>query len=195
MQNKNSFNKLQTLLQKQGWYVAWDDDQVSPPSTHPYGPFKGQDIDPDKVLICTPADQGYKTSCEHCHGEGFSGDVICEHCNGVGLVLDPHYEYEGGYFHFGASDKAIEYLIDNLPVIERCECNYDWDIMGGNTIFISWSKNDPTIRRLFIVALFYAFVWISTQGLYESCGDKASCYVEGLSGMALDHYMQIVFQE
>lgn len=46
MQNKNSFNKLQTPLQKQGWYVAWDDDQVSPPSTHPFGPFKGQAIDP-----------------------------------------------------------------------------------------------------------------------------------------------------
>lgn len=175
--------------------MAWDEIQATPPAIHPRGPFKGQPVDPDKFLICTSSDQGYKKICDVCLGAGVVGADVCTCCQGAGVMIDPTYEYEGGYFHFGVSDKAIEYLIDNLPVIERCECNYDWDIMGGNTIFISWSKNDPTIRRLCVVALFYAFVWISTQGLYEACSDTASCYVEGLSGMALEQYMQFLSKE
>jgi len=189
MQNKNSFNKLQTLLQKQGWYVAWDDASIDPPSVHPSGPFAGQPIDHDRILICTPSDHGYKASCDSCSGEGYTNGVVCQTCEGSGQVIDPDYEYEGGYFHFGRSDKAIEYLIDNLPIIERSECNYDWDILGNNTIFISWAKKDPTVWRFGLVVAFYAFVWVSGQLIFQSCGNEASCYVSGLSGLSLDAYL------
>ncbi len=192
MQNKNSFNKLQTLLQKQGWYVAWGQDLSDVPRVFSSGPYKGNVIDPDKVLINCRTEQGLRITCQSCQGEGHHSGDVCGNCEGTGEVIDHDYEYEGGYFHFGHSDKAIEYLIDNLPVIERAECNYDWDILGGNSIFISWSKKDPTYWRLAIVAMFYLFVWLSAQALFDNCSDQASCYVEGLSGLALDVYVDLM---
>lgn len=192
MQNRNSYQKLQSLLQKQGWYVAWGQDSSDAPGVFPSGPNKGQAIDPDKVLINCLAEQGLRVTCQSCQGEGHHSGGVCETCQGSGEVIDHDYEYEGGYFHFGSSDKAIEYLIDNLPIIERSECNYDWDILGGNSIFISWSKKDPTLWRLAIVAMFYVFVWVSADSMFTNCVDQASCYVEGLTGMALDQYFALL---
>ena len=192
MQNKNSYQKLQTLLQKQGWFVAWGQDSSDVPRVFPSGPYKGQVIDPDKVLINCRSEQGLRITCEACQGEGHHSGDVCGTCEGSGEVIDRDYEYEGGYFHFGSSDKAIEYLIDNLPIIERAECNYDWDILGGNSIFISWSKKDPTTWRTVVVVLFYAFVWWSAKSLFDTCLDQASCYVEGIAGLALDQYFLLL---
>lgn len=185
MQNKNSFKKLQKSLQKNGWYVVWDAESTDIPAIHPDGPMVGKPTDPDKVLISSTDYHGLRVDCPVCLGQGNG----CGKCHGTGEIIDTSYEYEGGSFYFGNSDRSIEHLIDSLPLLERSECNYDWDILGSNRIFISWSKTDPTLWRLALVLIFYGFLWLSGQLLFESCADQASCYFEGMSGLALDQYM------
>lgn len=108
-----SFAKLQTRLREEGWFVEWGMPCCQScawsdiPSKHEAGPFEGQEVDFDKVLMnheqdCEVDDQ---IECEACEGEGMieSSDyddtepdedgneqyVDCPECDGEGYVMDP----------------------------------------------------------------------------------------------------------
>lgn len=189
MLNTRSFNHFQKALRKKGWLVEWQVEKSLLPSAHSEGPHKGRDVDLDRILFCETRDYGHKLRCQHCHGEGQVNNLPCNVCQGSGKIVDNDYEFEGAYFHFAESDQAIANLIDDvLPALQKSECNYDWDILGGNKIFISWAKKDPIFLRMFFLVLFCTVMLAGTITLGRSCQQQGECYVAGLSGLVVGDY-------
>ena len=106
------FAKMQEALRAEGWFVEWNMPccqscaWAEVPDKHLVGPFKGQEIDPEKVLFnhsqdCE-IDEGNEIECSSCEGDGMveSSDyddtepdedgneqyVECDYCAGEGYL-------------------------------------------------------------------------------------------------------------
>lgn len=107
-----SFAKMQEALRAEGWFVEWNMPccqtcaWAEVPDKHLVGPFKGQEIDLEKVLFnhsqdCE-IDDGNEMECSSCEGDGMieSSDyddtepdedgneqyVECDYCAGEGYL-------------------------------------------------------------------------------------------------------------
>lgn len=163
----NGFRKLQERLKEEGWYVGWNHyccqtcawDDV--PYEHEDGPFKGEQVDLDKVLFNHSQDCEFdycqeEYECPDCNGEGYLEDDICEACGERGYVVPPEdmdglltEEYSSficyppemqdeSLFCFSGDKDGVKNLKDILPIIEECGCKYYWDGTGKTRISISW---------------------------------------------------------
>jgi len=154
----HKFEELREALHKEGWYIEWGLpccqscawDHI--PMRHEEGPFKGKDVNYDKVLFnheqnCQ-IDLG-DVECPDCKGEGLGADQdLCETCDGLGYdyeipvddrVYDtyPHYNYhEVNKSHF-AFGKAKE-LKEILSVIEECGFEWNWNKTDKQRIELKW---------------------------------------------------------
>lgn len=187
MLNYRSLNSLQKKLRNQGWFVEWQFDEVTLPEKHIAGPDMGKQIDTSRILFCRTKDYGYRMTCLTCAGK----DKSCVICDGRGNFVDPDYDFEGAYFQFGESDESIAHLIDDvLPALQKSECNYDWDILGGNRIFISWARKDPIVTRVLLTSVFIFSVLFGSAVMVQNCGKNIACYTPGLSGLTMNTYVK-----
>ena len=162
-----SFRKLQERLREEGWYVGWNEPCCQScawsciPFEHEIGPYKGKEVDLDKVLFnhsqdCEVYLEGEE--CPECYGEGCDEEgEDCLTCYGKGEVeegFDPS-EYDtsvdgficmtpeqqtSSMFCFAGDKKGVENLKAILPIIEECGCDYNWSGTGDHRIEISWEK-------------------------------------------------------
>lgn len=81
----NAFRKMQQRLQEEGWYVGWNEPccQSCAWSCLPYefedGPFKGEEVDYDKVLF---------NHSQDCELDLYMEEMECHVCDGEGYVYD-----------------------------------------------------------------------------------------------------------
>ena len=103
-----SFARMQEALRAEGWFVEWNMPCCQScawgaiPYEHEVGPFKGQEVDLDKVLF------NHSQDCEvYVEGEE------CTECHGEGIVENPDYD----------TDQLAEEHDDDLDEFIDCpEC-------------------------------------------------------------------------
>lgn len=137
-----SFYKLQERLREEGWYVGWNLPCCQScawselPWKHEEGPFKGEELDFDKVLF------NHSQDCEDYDAneppEGLSEDEEDEWWDNYEMkCLTPDQQNES-MFCFSGDEEGTQNLIDILPIIEECGCSWRWDKTGDMRIEISW---------------------------------------------------------
>jgi len=160
-----SFYRLQERLREEGWFVQWGMPCCQTcawgdiPFEHEEGPFKGESVDLDKVLMNHEQDcEVYmeEDECDYCEGEGYDADTDedCAECGGEGYIRREEDIGEGKWFHtmycmtpdkqdssyfmFANSKEGIENLNAILPIIEESGCSYHWNGSGDSRIEVSW---------------------------------------------------------
>ena len=169
-----SFSKMQEALRAEGWFVEWAMPCCQTcawseiPFEHESGPFKGKEVDFDKVLMNHEQDCEIDCmdECETCDGDGMIDNpdydddedaeqyIECDDCFGEGCIRDDtliqdavwgHTMYvdnpvtqTSSYFCFSNSEKGIANLKAVLPIIEESGCEHNWNGTGDSRIDISW---------------------------------------------------------
>ena len=140
----NKFNTLKQRLQEHGWYLGWalpccqTCAWMGLPMEHLDGPFKGQEVDLDKVLF------NHEQDCElECGWDDEKQEYILpEGVTREDYSVFPHTTPEqqtDSLFCFSGEGKGIENLKNILPVIEAAGCTYEWSGSPQSRIHIDWS--------------------------------------------------------
>lgn len=130
----NNFRKLQERLQQEGWYVGWalpccqSCAWGSLPFEHEEGPFKGQDIDFNKVLF------NHEQDCEvYPDWDSDTDDLEYD-----SLPHNSPEEQTSSMFCFSGDPEGVKNLTAILPLIEESGCTYGWSGTGDQRIEIAW---------------------------------------------------------
>lgn len=162
-----SFYNLQNRLREEGWYVEWNLPCCQScawsclPFEHEQGPFKGREVDLDKVLFNHSQDCEVEcdwVTCLNCGGEGEIAGEVCTECDGdcdikqipedadydmtqadIGFVCLTPEQQKSSMFCFAGEAKGVDNLKAILPIIEECGCTWYWNQTGDQRIEISWS--------------------------------------------------------
>ncbi len=139
----NGFRKMQQQLQEAGWYVAWalpccqSCAWESIPLEHEDGPFKGQDIDLDRVLF--NHEQDCQLECEY--DEEADKYILPEGMTEDDYSTFPHTtpeEQSSSLFSFSATEQGVKNLISVLPIIKEAGCTVRWNKNPNSRIQIIW---------------------------------------------------------
>jgi len=131
-----SFETLKTRLREEGWFVEWNMPccQSCAWAELPYEFEDGTEVDFDKVLFNHSQDCEIELDPPEFDTEDEEEDWWDNY--------DPEYatpEQQGySLFCFSGDKKGVNNLIQVLPIIEECGCNWSWDKTGGTRIEISW---------------------------------------------------------
>jgi hypothetical protein len=140
----NKFDTLKDRLQEHGWYLGWalpccqSCAWMELPMEHKDGPFKGQEVDYDKVLF--NHEQDCLLDCEY--DEENEKYILPEGMTRDDYSVFPHTTPEqqtNSLFCFSGEEVGIENLKKILPVIEAAGCRYDWSGSPNSRIEIDWS--------------------------------------------------------
>jgi len=170
------FDIIQEKLQAEGWYVGWSLPCCQTcawgcvPFEHKTGPFKGQEVDFDKVLFNHEQDLEEEPVmyCPVCESEGSVpvedekdefATVECTNCNGTGLDPDgpidieteeykPDFDWDtfpeevvdNSSFCFSSNEKGVKNLKAIVPMLEEIGCRIDWNETGDDRPRIDFGK-------------------------------------------------------
>lgn len=138
----NGFRRLQQRLQQEGWYVGWalpccqSCAWGSLPFEHEDGPFKGQDVDFNKVLF------NHEQDCQiECDWDDNDEIILSENISAEDYDTFPHNspeEQTSSMFCFAGDPEGVKNLTAVLPLIEESGCTYSWSGTGDQRIEIAW---------------------------------------------------------
>ena len=169
-----SFARMQEALRAEGWFVEWNMPccqscaWAALPLNHEVGPFKGDQIDLEKVLFNHSQDceiDENEEECSSCDGTGFieledDGERYtedCDYCAGEGVLRGSYdnLDFEpdvrvGGFacypptqqsestFCFDGGKKGVANFNLVHNLIEESGCKILWNGRGDSRPTISW---------------------------------------------------------
>ena len=168
-----SFARMQEALRAEGWFVEWNMPCCQScawaeiPLNHEVGPFKGQEVDLEKVLFnhsqdceideneeeCSSCDgtgfieleddgERYTEDCDYCGGEGYlRGNFEVDYEPDVsvsGFACCPPTQQSDSSFCFDGDKKGVANLNLVHNLIEESGCKIQWNGRGDTRPTISW---------------------------------------------------------